>query len=134
MPERPSPKAVALAFLADVSAGRLDDAFNRVIPDVAWEMIAPAPYGGTMNRAGAAKFFAEHFGSKLSGPLVLAVETVTAEADRVAVEARVQANTKSGPPYENRVHFLIFVEGDKIVALREYIDSATLIAFISRDA
>ncbi|MBV9237192.1 MAG: nuclear transport factor 2 family protein [Xanthobacteraceae bacterium] len=111
--------------------GRIDDAFNRVAPDVEWQMIAPAPYGGTMDRAGAAAFLAKHFGPKLGGPLMLTVMTTTAEDNRVAVETKVYGSTKSGPPYENRVHFLIFVEGGKIVALHEYLDSATLIKFIS---
>jgi hypothetical protein len=46
---------------------------------------------------------------------------ITAEGDRVAVEAESYGETASGKIYNNLYHFLFEVRGGKIQAVREYL-------------
>jgi ketosteroid isomerase-like protein len=54
----------------------------------------------------------------------LKVTGVTAEGDKVAVEAESHANMKSGKTYQNKYHFLITIQDGKIQAVKEYLDTA----------
>ncbi len=48
---------------------------------------------------------------------------MTAEGDRVAVEAESHGRHASGKPYHNQYHFLIVVRDGKIRQLKEYMDT-----------
>jgi len=48
---------------------------------------------------------------------------ITAEGDRVAVEAESYGETANGKVYNNMYHFLVEVRGGKIQAVREYLDT-----------
>ena len=58
--------------------------------------------------------------------LRIIVDTVTAEDDRVAIQAHSDAIHVSGKPYNNRYHFLLFFEDGKIRESHEYLDSLLL--------
>lgn len=59
----------------------------------------------------------------LAGPIRFEIDTVTAEDDRVAIEARSQADLKNGRRYANKYHFLIRVRAGQIVEVREHCDT-----------
>jgi ketosteroid isomerase-like protein len=48
---------------------------------------------------------------------------VTAEGERVAVEAVSSARMSDGRPYENHYHFLVQVRDGRVVQVREYLDT-----------
>ena len=48
---------------------------------------------------------------------------VTAEGGRVAIEASSSAPLGNGKSYHNRYHFLIEVSGDRVMKVREYMDT-----------
>ena len=48
---------------------------------------------------------------------------VTAEGERVAVEAVSSARLADGRPYANRYHFLVQVRDGKVRQMREYLDT-----------
>lgn len=48
---------------------------------------------------------------------------MTAEDDRVAVEATSHGEFPSGFVYENEYHFLVTVRGNQIAAVKEYLDT-----------
>lgn len=48
---------------------------------------------------------------------------MTAEEDRVAVEAEGFSDLRSGGTYNNQYHFLFFMRDGKIAKLREYMDT-----------
>lgn len=54
------------------------------------------------------------------------VDVLTAEGDRVAIQAHSEAIHASGKPYNNRYHFLLFFEDGKISESHEYFDSLLL--------
>lgn len=127
-------KDIAVGFFDDVNAGRFDDAFARLAPDIAYDVVSPAPHGGVMSRDELGAFIGRYVAPRLAGPIITTILGVTAEGERVAIEAKVRASGKDGVDYDNRLHFLFVVRGQKIVEVREYLDSAKFIAFITRDA
>jgi ketosteroid isomerase-like protein len=52
---------------------------------------------------------------------------MTAEGDRVAVEAESRFHTAKGRLYNNRYHFLFVIRDGKIVRFDEYLDTALLL-------
>ena len=71
--------------------------------------------------------FAELIGgmaAKIDGALTIKTTGVTAEGDRVAVEAESHAKMKNGKVYQNKYHFLLEIRGGKIQAVKEYLDTA----------
>jgi ketosteroid isomerase-like protein len=59
----------------------------------------------------------------LKAPMVFTIHGVTAEGDRVAVEATSHGELKSGRIYHNHYHFLILFKNGIIVTVKEYNDS-----------
>jgi ketosteroid isomerase-like protein len=55
--------------------------------------------------------------------LRFAVKTLTAEEDRVAIEAESRGVHASGKPYHNEYHFLMRIRDGRIVELKEYLDT-----------
>jgi len=55
--------------------------------------------------------------------LVFTVKTLTAEEDRVAIEAESSGVHVSGKPYDNQYHFLMRIRNGKIVQFKEYLDT-----------
>jgi len=125
-----SPKDVAMGFFEDASSGRVAEAMARLAPDVVYDVLAPAPYGGVFDRDGLIAI-ATHTINLLAEPPRLTIKGVTAEGERVAIEAEGRAVSKTGKPYNNRYHFLFVVRDGVIVEGREYLDSALYVELMS---
>ena len=125
-----SPKDVALGFFEDGSSGRLADAMARLAPDVVYDVVAPAPYGGIFDRDGLTAI-AGKMVNLLVAPPQMTVKGVIAQGDRVAIETEGRATTKAGKPYNNRYHFLFVVRDGVIVEGREYLDSALYVELMT---
>jgi ketosteroid isomerase-like protein len=59
----------------------------------------------------------------MPGGLGLKIETVICEGDRCAVQAESNTIAANGKKYNNRYHFDIRFDGDKIAEVREYNDT-----------
>ena len=59
----------------------------------------------------------------MPGGLGLKIETVICEGDRCAVQAESNTIAFNGKKYNNRYHFDIRFDGDKIAEVREYNDT-----------
>ncbi len=57
------------------------------------------------------------------GGLTFTIHTMTAEDDRVAVEASSEGMHVSGQPYKNHYHFLLTWRDGELVELKEYMDT-----------
>ncbi|BBG02577.1 MULTISPECIES: nuclear transport factor 2 family protein [Pseudonocardia] len=119
-----APAEVVAAFFDDVNAGEFGSAFGRMAPDAEfWIAGREWSVGGTYDRDGALAVVGSRIGPALAGPLQIAVRGVTADGERVAVEADVTAPTRDGRRYENQYHFLFVVRDDVIVTVKEYQDT-----------
>lgn len=58
--------------------------------------------------------------------LKFSISGITAEGNRVAVEASSEGEHVSGAHYSNRYHFLFELENGRIAVLREYMDTETV--------
>ncbi|MGB8683238.1 MAG: nuclear transport factor 2 family protein [Candidatus Binatus sp.] len=59
----------------------------------------------------------------MPGGLGLKIETIICEGDRCAVQAESNTVAANGKKYNNRYHFDIRFDGDKIAEVREYNDT-----------
>ena len=57
------------------------------------------------------------------GGLTYTIHNMTAEEDRVAVEASSEGTHVSGAPYRNHYHFLLTWRDGELVELKEYMDT-----------
>lgn len=109
-------RATALKLMESMAEGGFDE--TLLTDDVCWWI----PGRGTVSKA---EFFgmADGFRSLTAGPTTLTVKGVTAEGDRVAVEAESFAHLKNGKIYNNTYHFLFLFRDGKICLSKEYNDS-----------
>lgn len=85
------------------------------------------PVAGDLSKAE----FIEHmnrFHSSIPHGIQITVGGFTAEGDRVAVEAKSRAVLANGNTLEQVYHFLFEIKDGRVVAVREYIDTAHALA------
>lgn len=111
-------KALAVAIVQGVATAKVDR--SAFTDDAVWWMLGrgelPIDAFAEMNR-----HLAE---SLLAGDGQMTVHGVTAEGDRVAVEAEVVVPLKDGGSYTNLYHFLILFRDGKACLVKEYYDTA----------
>ncbi len=110
-------RKTALKMVETMGAGGLDE--SLLTDDVTWWV----PGRGTVTKA-EFKGMAVAFRQMLAGPFSLTVKGVTAEGDRVAVEAESLGKLRNGKTYNNTYHFLFLFRDGKIYQAKEYNDSA----------
>src|ERR1700720_1955951 len=115
-------KKIVLGFFENLNAGNASAALDALSDSATWWIQGNFPLSGTRNKAQFIELLGQ-LGAAIDGALALRVKGVTAEGDRVAVEAESFAKMKSGKTYQNRYHFLCEVRGGKIQAVREYLDT-----------
>lgn len=115
-------RKLVLGFFENLDAGNGAAALDALSDSATWWIQGNFPLSGTRTKAEFAKLLGE-LGAAIDGGLSLRVKGVTAEGDRVAVEAESFAKMKSGKTYQNRYHFLVEVHDGKIQAVREYLDT-----------
>jgi len=77
---------------------------------------------GTFTRDQVAEFSRQIL-QAFPGGLKMTIKEMTAEGDRVAIEAESHGLHASGKPYNNQYHILMRVRDGKIVEWREYMDT-----------
>jgi ketosteroid isomerase-like protein len=108
-------------------------AFDQLHEDAVWTVMAdPAafPVSGSMSKAR----FADHirgFLKELPEGIQITVTGLTAEGNRVAVEAKSVAVLPNGSMLNQVYHFLFEFRDGQVIAAREYIDTAHAVARFS---
>jgi ketosteroid isomerase-like protein len=118
-------KQVVLSFLDNLSAGKADAALALMADSATWWIAGKPdkfPLAGTKTKTQFAELVKE-VGASLPKGLRITPKGLTAEGDRVAVEAESYGETASGKIYNNLYHFLFEVRDGKIQAVREYLDT-----------
>lgn len=118
-------KNVVLSFFENVSAGKVDAALALMAETATW-WVAGKPdkfvQAGTKTKTQLAELLQE-IGTAMPKGLRVTPKGLTAEGDRVAVEAESYGETATGKIYNNLYHFLFEVRDSKIQAVREYFDT-----------
>jgi uncharacterized protein len=118
-------KRVVLAFAKAIERGDWDSLGGMMTDDATWWVAGSTAVSGELPKARFIKQGKRLF-AQASGPMKFELISMTAEEDRVAVEARSNVLFKSGGLYKNEYHFLFKVCGGKISSGREYMDTLHL--------
>jgi ketosteroid isomerase-like protein len=113
------------AAFAEMSRGNPGSLVDLLAPDADYTIIGTTALSGTLR--GRDQIVARLFtplAAALATPLSLDVESITAEGDRILVQARGRARLVSGAPYDNVYCFAFRVAGERIAAVTEYLDTA----------
>ncbi|HKD67359.1 MAG TPA: nuclear transport factor 2 family protein [Candidatus Binataceae bacterium] len=113
-------KKIVLAYFAERSAGD-PRAFDHFADSATWMIMAKSSMGGTRTKAELLEIVKQNT-ARFEVPVSFKVTGVTAEGDRVAIEAEGYAKLKNGKTYENNYHFLFVVKDGKIQLGKEYCD------------
>ena len=121
-------KATALEFLRQAAANSVAAAMAMLHADVTW-WVAGDPdrlkVAGLKNRAQAERML-RSLQKAVPGGMRMTILGVTADGERVAVEAEGDGLWHNGRPYHNRYHFLFEIRDSLIVTVREYMDTLHL--------
>ena len=109
-------KEIATRFITSISEGRRD--MSLLADDVRWWV----PGRGELDRETFLQV-ANAFRGVLAGPFKLTIRHVTAEDDRVAIEASGEGPMQGGSTYANDYHFLFHIRDGKIREIREHNNS-----------
>ncbi|MBF6569194.1 MAG: nuclear transport factor 2 family protein [Candidatus Binataceae bacterium] len=115
-------KRFILGFFEDLSAGKGEAVLGAMADSATWWVLGNFPLSGTKTKAQFAELIGQ-LGSKIDGGLRVTPTGLTAEGDRVAVEAESFAKMTNGKTYQNKYHFLFIVRDGKIQSVKEYLDT-----------
>lgn len=118
-------KRLVREFLDHYAHGRYDAALALLAPDSRWWLPGHAqefPAAGWADKATVERRLAANL-KLLPRGLEIIVGDMTAEGDRVAVEAESKAQLANGTLYHNRYHFLFVVRDGRIQVVKEYLDT-----------
>ena len=115
-------KRLVLGFFENLSAGNGEAVLGAMADSATWWIQGNFPLSGTKSKQEFAAVVGE-LGSKIDGGLRVTPKGITAEGDRVAVEAESYAKMKNGKTYQTTYHFLLVVRDGKIQSVREYLDT-----------
>lgn len=124
MSQEQANKALIEGFLQDFSRGDVDAVLNAMADEATWWTAGRIKgMSGTASKEIFGKGLPNLLGSCKDGRLTITPTSMTAEGDRVAVEAESSAETTSGREYRNQYHFLFELSGGKITSVKEYMDT-----------
>ena len=114
-------KKIALAYFEERSAGN-SRAFDRLAESTIWRVMAKGPMGGTKTKAELLKILTQTT-ARFEEPVKFTVTGITAEGDRVAIEAQGHAELTNGKVYRNTYHYLFVFRDGKICRGKLYNDT-----------
>ena len=112
-------KALAAELIKALSAGDADAIGRLVAADCKW-WIMGFPRDRTLTRDQMLRGARAIIDQVLPGGFNMSVAGMTAEGDRVAVEAESRAHTAAGKLYNNFYHFLFVFREGKVIRGMEY--------------
>jgi ketosteroid isomerase-like protein len=130
-PDVPTDREQLFAKLADPAT--TDKFFERVSDNVSWTVMGTHPLAGTY--ASKRAFFDSTF--TVLDPLMrdglrLEVRNLHVADDYAIAELQAMATTSEGVPFDNRYCWVCRFDGDFIVEVRAYLDSAMVAYVIGR--
>lgn len=120
-----SNKDIVQSWFDLVAQGDAQGAFALFSDDIAYTLRGTTPVSGTYR--GMKELVDDFFvpwRKQIDGEIVLKVNALIGEGDKVVALARGQATTVHQLPYDNDYVFVFRVEGGKIHEVDEYLDTA----------
>jgi uncharacterized protein len=115
-------KKIVAKFFEDMSAGNGPAILGALADTATWWVAGSFPLSGTKTKAQFAELVGS-LGKNIDGGLRVTPTGLTAEGERVAVEAESYARMKNGKLYQNKYHFLLVIRDGKIQQVKEYLDT-----------
>mgnify|MGYP001824381594 FL=1 len=115
-------KALVKQFFDALNAGDAEAIANSYAPQGTIQTMGNTLISGIFNREQIAQSAGGIFDVFPNG-LTFTVLGMVAEGNKVAVEATSEGEHLSGQIYSNEYHFLFEFEGDKVLRLKEYMDT-----------
>ena len=118
-------KRIAAEFFSRIDANDVPGALALLADDATyWIAGDPAviPLAGDHDKNAMSKLF-HLMGKALKDGLRMTVKGITAEGERVAIEAESRGELKNGRVYQQKYHLLMVVRNGRISAVREYLDT-----------
>ena len=118
-------KRLVLGFFEDMSAGNAEAFLGAMADNATWWVAGDPknfPLAGTKTKAEFTKLFGG-IGEVMPKGLKITPKGVTAEGNRVAVEAESYGEHANGKIYNNLYHFMVECDNGKVTAVREYLDT-----------
>ncbi len=117
-----SNKALVKQFFAALNAGDAETIADSYAPDGTVQTMGSTLISGVFDREQIARSAAGIFDVFPQG-LKFTITGMVAEGDKVAVEATSEGEHISGQTYTNEYHLLFEFQGDKVLRLKEYMDT-----------
>ena len=117
-----SNKALVTRFWQTFSDGKYDDALGLLNDDATWWVAGTTALSRTYSKPEFAKLLEQIVPMAPKG-LRVTPKLLTAEGDRVSVEAESYAEFTNGRTYRNIYHFMMVIRDGKFSAVREYLDT-----------
>jgi len=116
-------KELATEFLSEFRDPDPARLATMISNDFQWQVMTRMEGFGPIKGKEAFKNFIAMLKSMMPSGLGLRIDTVICEGDRCAVQAESNTVAANGKKYNNRYHFDIRFDGDKIAEVREYCDT-----------
>ena len=115
-------KALAKRWIDAVTAGDVEAFRSAMAEDGLHEVPGTCFMSGIRTRDEASQAIGL-ITALTKGGLTLTILNMTAEDDRVSVEALGESELISGASYNNRYHFLFVIRDDHILSIKEFVDT-----------
>ena len=123
-------KAIVKELFSKFTRADIDQALDMLADDAVWTLVGDVRrfrYAGARDKAGFSELIKDFLGSLAEFRFI--PNTMTAEDDRVAVEAETFGQTADGKRYHNFYHILFVVRDGKIQNVREFMDPLEVLEF-----
>ncbi len=124
-------KELALTWFKALVSGDVETVGELVAPDFRYFLIGNMPASGWWDLQGFIES-AQMFAGVLAGPITMRIGDVTAEDDRVWIEAESQAALAGGGTYANTYVIALKVHDGKIAEMKEFSDTLHVFEAIDR--
>jgi ketosteroid isomerase-like protein len=115
-------KALVRQFFDLYTRVGVNDALHLLAEDAVWSFPARSRMAASFTKPEAAKNFGRIM-AMFEGKMAYTIHSMTAEADRVAVEFEGFGELKNGRSYNNLYHFLFVIRDGAIASIKEYMDT-----------
>ena len=118
-------KQIARSFFERLHARDIPGALDTLSDEVSYWIVGrreAIPSSGTHNKQAMARMFGAMM-ARLENGMDMTIKNAIAEGDQVSLEVESYGRLKNGRVYNNQYHMLMRVRDDRIVEVKEYLDT-----------